>query len=75
MNEAEVNALLQVYQQKVTNLQAQNIQLESQVLVLRSQIQLMQQQPKPPADAGEFESASVPEPAPKAATPPRRTKK
>jgi len=70
MNEAEVNALLQVYQQKVTNLQAQNIQLESQVLVLRSQIQIMQQ---PPADAGGFEPASVPD-TPKA-TPPRRTKK
>ena len=70
MNEAEVNALLQVYQQKVTNLQAQNIQLESQVLVLRSQLQLMQQ---PPADAGEFQPASVPD-TPKA-TPPRRTKK
>lgn len=70
MNEAEVNALLQVYQQKVTNLQAQNIQLESQVLVLRSQIQIMQQ---PPADAGEFQPASVPD-TPKA-TPPRRTKK
>ena len=70
MNEAEVNALLQVYQQKVTNLQAQNIQLESQVLVLRSQIQIMQQ---PPADTGGFEPASVPD-APKA-TPPRRTKK
>jgi len=70
MNEAEVNALLQVYQQKVTNLQAQNIQLESQVLVLRSQIQIMQQ---PTADAGEFKPASVPD-APKA-TPPRRTKK
>ena len=73
MNEAEVNALLQVYQQKVTNLQAQNIQLESQVLVLRSQIQLMQQPPKSPADAGEFQPASVPD-TPKA-TPPRRTKK
>ena len=72
MDTAEVNALLQVYQQKVTNLQAQNIQLESQVLVLRSQIQLMQQ---PPADAGGFEPASVPEPAPVKATPPRRTKK
>jgi len=70
MNEAEVNALLQVYQQKVTSLQAQNIQLESQVLVLRSQIQIMQQ---PPADAGGFEPASVPD-TPKA-TPPRRTKK
>ena len=70
MNEAEVNALLQVYQQKVTSLQAQNIQLESQVLVLRSQIQIMQQ---PPADAGGFEPASVPD-SPKA-TPPRRTKK
>jgi len=70
MNEAEVNALLQVYQQKVTNLQAQNIQLESQVLVLRSQIQIMQQ---PPTDAGGFEPASVPD-TPKA-TPPRRTKK
>ena len=73
MDTAEVNALLQVYQQKVTNLQAQNIQLESQVLVLRSQIQLLQQPPQPPTDAGEFESTSVPE-APKA-TPPRRSKK
>ena len=53
MNE-EVNALLRVYQQKVSQLTAMNISLEAKLQVLNAQIEALS---SPQED---FESASVP---------------
>ncbi len=55
MNE-EVNSILQVYQNRVNNLTAQNIALEAKVLTLTKQIQSLQE-PQPEAvDGGEIET-------------------
>tara|TARA_B100000927_G_scaffold221406_1_gene181323 strand:- start:2040 stop:2228 length:189 start_codon:yes stop_codon:yes gene_type:complete len=53
MNE-EVNALLRVYQQKVSQLTAMNISLEAKLQVLNAQIEALS------SPQEEFESASVP---------------
>ena len=54
MNE-EVNSILQVYQNRVNNLTAQNIALEAKILTLTKQIQSLQE-PQPEAvDGGEVE--------------------
>ena len=53
MNE-EVNSILQVYQNRVNNLTAQNIALEAKVLTLTKQIQSLQPQPET-VDGGEVE--------------------
>jgi len=51
MNE-EVNAILQVYQNKINTLTAQNIAFEAKILTLTKQVQSLQ----PPAvDGGELE--------------------
>ena len=51
MNE-EVNSILQVYQNRINNLTAQNIAFEAKILTLTKQIQALQ----PPAvDGGEVE--------------------
>ena len=58
MNE-EVNSILQVYQNRINNLTAQNIAFEAKILTLTKQIQSLQTPPKPEAvDGGEVESAS-----------------
>ena len=55
MNE-EVNSILQVYQNRVNNLTAQNIALEAKILTLTKQIQSLQE-PQPEAvDGGEIET-------------------
>ena len=54
MNE-EVNSILQVYQNRINNLTAQNIAFEAKILTLTKQIQSLQQ-PQPEAvDGGEVE--------------------
>ena len=53
MNE-EINALLRVYQQKVSQLTAMNISLEAKLQVLNAQIEALS------SPQEEFESASVP---------------
>jgi uncharacterized protein YpmS len=54
MNE-EVNSILQVYQNRINNLTAQNIAFEAKILTLTKQIQALQQ-PQPEAvDGGEVE--------------------
>ena len=53
MNE-DVNALLRVYQQKVSQLTAMNISLEAKLQVLNAQIEALS------SPQEEFESASVP---------------
>tara|TARA_B100000214_G_scaffold370893_1_gene346324 strand:+ start:821 stop:1009 length:189 start_codon:yes stop_codon:yes gene_type:complete len=53
MNE-EVNALLRVYQQKVSQLTAMNISLEAKLQVLNAQIEALS------SPQEEFEGASVP---------------
>ena len=58
MNE-EVNSILQVYQNRINNLTAQNIAFEAKILTLTKQIQSLQAPPQPEAvDGGEVESAS-----------------
>ena len=56
MNE-EVNSILQVYQNRINNLTAQNIAFEAKILTLTKQIQALQQpQPQPETvDGGEIE--------------------
>ena len=56
MNEDQVSALLQIYQNRLNTMTAQNIALEATVQVLNNKLQV-QQQPQ-----GEFQAASVPEP-------------
>ncbi len=54
MNE-EVNSILQVYQNRINNLTAQNIAFDAKILTLTKQIQALQQ-PQPEAvDGGEVE--------------------
>ena len=60
MNEEQVTALLQIYQERINSMTAQNIALEATVKVLNNRLLATQQPQQPPQ--GEFESASVPEP-------------
>jgi len=55
MNE-EVNSILQVYQNRVNNLTAQNIALEAKVLTLTKQIQSLQEPQPESVDGGEIET-------------------
>ena len=55
MNE-EVNSVLQVYQNRVNNLTAQNIALEAKVLTLTKQIQSLQEPQPESVDGGEIET-------------------
>ena len=52
MNE-EVNALLQVYQNRVNNITAQNIAFEAKILTLQKQLQELQPPTPETVDAGE----------------------
>tara|TARA_B100000927_G_C16150003_1_gene342922 strand:+ start:75 stop:290 length:216 start_codon:yes stop_codon:yes gene_type:complete len=70
MNEEQVTALLQIYQERINSMTAQNIALEATVKVLNNRL-LAQQQPQQPPQ-GEFESASVPEPTPTKTRTPRK---
>ncbi len=62
MNEEQVTALLQIYQERINSMTAQNIALEATVKVLNNRL-LAQQKPQQPPQ-GEFEDASVPAPTP-----------
>ena len=53
MNE-EVNSILQVYQNRINNLTAQNIAFEAKILTLTKQIQSLQSPPES-VDGGELE--------------------
>ena len=53
MNE-DVNAILQVYQNRINNLTAQNIAFEAKILTLTKQIQSLQSPPES-VDGGELE--------------------
>ena len=55
MNE-EVNSILQVYQNRVNNLTAQNIALEAKVLTLTKQVQSLQEPQPESVDGGEIET-------------------
>ena len=50
MNE-DVNAILQVYQNRINNLTAQNIAFEAKIITLTKQLQELQQ---PAVDGGEI---------------------
>ena len=54
MNE-EVNSILQVYQNRINNLTAQNIAFEAKILTLTKQIQALQQPQPETVDGGEIE--------------------
>jgi len=55
MNE-EVNAVLQVYQNRINTLTAQNIAFEAKILTLQKQVQSYQEKTVPEAvDGGELE--------------------
>ena len=69
MNEEQVNALLQIYQNRLNAMTAQNVALEATVQVLNNKIQALQQPQEPQG----FEAASVPEPTP--ITKPRTSRK
>ena len=56
MNE-EVNAVLQVYQNKLNTLMANNIALEAKVITLTKQVQELT--PQPSVDGGEVDDSSV----------------
>tara|TARA_B100000900_G_scaffold259982_2_gene221590 strand:+ start:4854 stop:5069 length:216 start_codon:yes stop_codon:yes gene_type:complete len=70
MNEEQVTALLQIYQERINSMTAQNIALEATVKVLNNRLLAQQQLQQPPQ--GEFESASVPEPTPTKTRTPRK---
>jgi len=70
MNEEQVTALLQIYQERINSMTAQNIALEATVKVLNNRLLATQQPQQPPQ--GEFESASVPEPTPTKTRTPRK---
>ena len=53
MNE-DVNAILQVYQNRINNLTAQNIAFEAKILTLTKQIQSLQAPPES-VDGGKLE--------------------
>ena len=53
MNE-EVNSILQVYQNRINNLTAQNIAFEAKILTLTKQIQSLQT-PQESVDGGKLE--------------------
>tara|TARA_Y100001938_G_scaffold135268_1_gene196734 strand:+ start:253 stop:429 length:177 start_codon:yes stop_codon:yes gene_type:complete len=53
MNE-EVNSILQVYQNRINNLTAQNIAFEAKILTLTKQIQSLQSPPES-VDGGKLE--------------------
>ena len=67
MNEEQVTALLQIYQERINSMTAQNIALEATVKVLNNRLLAKQQPPQ-----GEFESASVSEPTPTKTRTPRK---
>ena len=69
MNEEQVNALLQIYQNRLNAMTAQNVALEATVQVLNTKIQALQQ----PQEPQEFEASSVSEPTP--ITKPRTSRK
>ena len=70
MNEEQVTALLQIYQNRLNTANAQNIALEATVQVLQNKLAQQQQPQQPPQ--GEFEAASVPEPTPTKTRTPRK---
>ena len=59
MNE-EINALLRVYQSKVSQLTAMNISLEAKIQVMQAQIEALS------SPQEEFKEASIPKPKPAA---------
>ena len=59
MNE-EVNSILQVYQNRINNLTAQNIAFEAKILTLTKQLQELQPPaPAPAVDGGEIEDKAA----------------
>ena len=57
MNE-DVNAILQVYQNRINNLTAQNIAFEAKIITLTKQLQELQK-PAPTVDGGELEQTKT----------------
>ena len=57
MNE-EVNAVLQVYQNRINTLTAQNIAFEAKILTLTKQLQALQS-PAPAVDGGDIDDKAA----------------